>query len=123
MKDAQLKTASAANQQAQAYTNAMEGSLKALDNARLSNSDIQDAIANTTKAQLKLIETNANETAARAGMEKQIGGNAAANARLTSQQFTHQGFNKYVQPWINDAHGVARVWRDLISSLDPLVNQ
>lgn len=122
VQDAKLKQASAANQQAQAYTNAMEGSLKALDNARFSSDDIQNMLKETIKAQLRQIQTSANENVARAGLDTAFTHESGTRSRLNSQQFTHEGFNKYVQPWINDAHGVARVWRDLISSLDPIVN-
>ena len=122
VQDAKLKQASAANQQAMAYSNAMEGSLKALENARLSGDDIQEALKKTIFAQLKQIQTNATEGMARAGMENAIATESGTRSRLNTQNFTHEGFNKYVQPWINDAHGVARVWRDLISSLDPIVN-
>lgn len=122
MQDAKLKQASASNQQAMAYSNAMEGSLKALENARLSDDSIQEALKKTIFAQLKQIQTNATESLSRAGMESALTTESSTRSRLNSQQFTHEGFNKYVQPWVNDAHGVMRVWRDLISALDPLVN-
>lgn len=119
VKQGKVLEATAANQKAQAYTNAMEGSLKALDNARLSDDDIQNLLKRTVAANVKNIETSATEHMARAGAENAT---AAYTQQTTGQQRMTPGWQKTVQPWINDAKGAAQLLRTFIAATDPLIN-
>lgn len=104
-----------ANNQAMAYKNAMEGSLAALDNARLSDDSVQQTIKDTLKAQLKSIQTNAAETASRAQLER-------SSTTLNEQQYQDPKYRKYIAPWVNDAHGALRIFREGMAALDPFLN-
>lgn len=110
----QQSKAIAANQSAQAYRNAMEGSLAALDQSRLSDNDIQQTLKETMKAQLRLIQTNAMEGSARTGFLQ-------SQTRLNSQQYTPATYNKYFAPWNNTAKDVLETISKLTKTFGPLM--
>lgn len=108
VQQARTASASAANQNAQAYRNAMEGSLAALDQQRLSDSDIQQTLKDTLKAQLKMITANAMEVSSRAAYERQSTSESSARTLLDRQGLMNPGYRQYVAPWMNSAKDVMK---------------
>lgn len=110
-KQGKLIDAQTATQKAQAYKTAIEGSLAALDQNRLSDDDIQSLLKKTLSAQLQSIQANAAQGFAQ----------AASTNQNTAQTKMTEGWQRIAQPWINDAQGAARLFRTAIAAIDPFI--
>lgn len=88
---------------AQAYKTAMEGSVAASDAEYFSNGDVKKNRMGTLEQQLRNMMTNATEMRAHINFMKSMGENFEADTTLKRQAFQHEGFRKYVSPWLNDA--------------------
>ena len=100
---AEAKSRIALNQ-ASAYETAMKGSLAALDQSRLSDSDIQQTLKDTLKAQLRSIQTNAMESSSR----------IALNQQEFAQKRLPDDYQKLWAPWMNTAKDVGRTLQEFI---------
>lgn len=105
---------------ANAYDIAMAGSLKALDNKRLSDDDVQQTLKDQIKANVRSLVTNAKESSARAGLleaetteSRARAAETGAREKRTRQDLVPDFYRKWVSPVTNSA-------KDVIRTVNPL---